>query len=283
MALLLKQEFNLKRPDEKRIKDIFDRYDKTYEELRKDVKEMKPDEPDVTPLKEAIKAEDKTYPEWRQLVWQANAIDKENPDKAEELFKKALEIEENAITLGDYARLLHYFWGNYDKAEELYKRALEIDPNDAFNLGNYANFLKDISKDHDKAEELYKRALEIDPNNVPALGNYAEFLIQLNRVEEAKGLADRTVTVSLEQGTRGFLLMAYFFRLILVTTTEHKRDAFAMAKKLLHARVRFPSWRFIELFDALAERGHPDIDWLRKLADVINDKADISTLDGWVL
>jgi tetratricopeptide (TPR) repeat protein len=50
---------------------------------------------------------------------------------------------------------------DYDKADEMHRKALEIEPDNTTYIENYAIFLKNIRKDYDKADEMYRKALEI--------------------------------------------------------------------------------------------------------------------------
>jgi Flp pilus assembly protein TadD len=51
---------------------------------------------------------------------------------------------------------------DYDEAEQLYRKALELDPNDAFATRNFALFMKDVRKNSKEAERLDRRADLLD-------------------------------------------------------------------------------------------------------------------------
>ena len=70
------------------------------------------------------------------------------------------------------------------KAEELFKRAIEVEPGRAATYTIYARFLGQIGKIQE-AEELMRQALEIEPNRVSTYINYAQGLREIGRVEEA--------------------------------------------------------------------------------------------------
>ena len=82
--------------------------------------------------------------------------------QAEELYKKALEIDPKHITtIYNYGGLLKNARHDWDGAEAMYKRALELDPRDVGTLCNYGTLLHDVRKRHDEAEAVYKQALEV--------------------------------------------------------------------------------------------------------------------------
>jgi len=70
------------------------------------------------------------------------------------------------------------------KAEELFKRAIEVEPGRAATYSIYATYLGQIGKVQE-AEELMKQALEIEPNRVSTYITYAQGLREIGRVEEA--------------------------------------------------------------------------------------------------
>jgi hypothetical protein len=82
--------------------------------------------------------------------------------QAEELYKKALEIDPKHITtIYNYGGLLKNARHDWDGAEAMYKRALELDPRDVGTLCNYGTLLHDVRKRYDEAEAVYKQALEV--------------------------------------------------------------------------------------------------------------------------
>ena len=119
--------------------------------------------------------------EWAYIL-QANKLEKTDPEKADQLYKKGAEqFPDAASLLGYYAVFLKNVRKEFDRAEEFYKRALEAEPDHANNLGNYAVFLKNTGEDMDRAEEFYKRALDAEPEHATNLGNYALFLNEVRK------------------------------------------------------------------------------------------------------
>ncbi len=174
LMLLIKEEFGLKHPSKKRFGKLFETYFRTFQKLNSKI-HAKPDSAEEKIfLKKAYEEASKEFESWWAFV--------KDHDKAEELYKIALEIEpENTVILSNYATYLKDIRKDYDKAEELYKKAIEIDTEDVSIIGKYANFLDVIRKDYGKAEELYRKAIEIDPENFINFGNYATFLKDIRK------------------------------------------------------------------------------------------------------
>ena len=105
--------------------------------------------------------------------------------KAEETFRKALEIDPNHIPALNELGRLYANSRRAEEAEETFRKALEIDPNHipALNeLGRlYAN-----SRRAEEAEETFRKALEIDPNHIPALNELGRLYANSGRAEEAE-------------------------------------------------------------------------------------------------
>ncbi|XP_052488045.1 uncharacterized protein LOC105772276 [Gossypium raimondii] len=82
----------------------------------------------------------------------------------------------NSLFLTNYAQFLHLVVKDYDRAEEYFKRAIEVEPQDAEALGLYADFLWKVRNDQWGAEEMYIQAVEADTKNPFQVSKYANFL-----------------------------------------------------------------------------------------------------------
>uniref|UniRef100_UPI00130012A0 TonB-dependent receptor domain-containing protein n=1 Tax=Oceaniglobus roseus TaxID=1737570 RepID=UPI00130012A0 len=79
--------------------------------------------------------------------------------------------------------------GDHTEARRLLVQAIELDPERAF-LWN-ALGLEEDALDHPlEAEAAFRRALALEPGNPAAMGNLAVLLLDLERVEEARALAE---------------------------------------------------------------------------------------------
>jgi Tfp pilus assembly protein PilF len=202
-------------------------------------------------------------------------------DGAEKHFRRALAADPNrADSLGDYANFLYHAKKDYDAAEEHYRRALAADPNDADYLGCYANFLYRVKKDYDGAEKHYRRALVADPNHANDLGNYAGLL--LARGKGPKGLTVLREVLSLPASAQTPELAAEcWFYAFAHGPAKERAKALQNLKRVLEVGGRSPDWDLTLNIARARKDGHPDVVWLKKLAAVISDGADIKTLDAW--
>ncbi len=306
-------KFEFKHPGDERFKRIFLDYAKRYEELSSAIRKEPAATEEGEELKRVVDRTDKSFSNWFAVELEAQKYKKSDSDQADKIyrdgiekfpqshellgnyalfleevrkdydqaeayFKRALEADPNsAVKLGNYAIFLKNVRKDYDQAEAHYKRALESDPNSANILGNYAIFLSDVRKDHDQAEAHYKRALEADPNRANSLGNFAGLVFARGRTGEGLDLLDRAI----QQAEKDDLRTELWFYLLAHGPLERRGEALAELAKLLGAGARSPNWPFDDNIARAREDGHPDSEWLQKLADVINEKAELSTLDAW--
>ena len=105
-------------------------------------------------------------------------------DKAEEIYKKIINIDpNNIISLNNLGSILNTK-ENFEKSLSFVNRALEIKPDYADALNNKGNCLKGLNR-FDEAIKYYKKALIIKPDFVGALNNLATSYNSIGRHEEA--------------------------------------------------------------------------------------------------
>ncbi|MDQ3748293.1 MAG: tetratricopeptide repeat protein [Acidobacteriota bacterium] len=108
-------------------------------------------------------------------------------ERAEELYKKALELNPIAEYVYFNLGLVYLKKGQLKEAEEFYRKATEIDPsyvNAYFGLGNL--LAKDKSR-LKEAEEFYKKAIELKPDFTDAYYNLGSLLEKdKSRLKEAE-------------------------------------------------------------------------------------------------
>jgi len=122
-------------------------------------------------------------------------IASDDTSKAEELFKRAIEVEPGrAATYSIYARFLGQI-GKIQEAEELMRQAIEIEPNRVWSYTNYADGLREIGRNQE-AIELYYQALEIDSANASVYNNLAYTYNELGDFEKALWAANKSVELA---------------------------------------------------------------------------------------
>ena len=94
----------------------------------------------------------------------SNYISQGMIEKAEEMYKKAIEINPNYFKAYFELGLIYYKQNKIEKAEEMYKKAIEINP-------NYVLAYSRLGRNYisqgmiEKAEDMIKKSIEIDPNH----------------------------------------------------------------------------------------------------------------------
>jgi tetratricopeptide (TPR) repeat protein len=161
----------------------------------------------------------------------------------------------------------------------MYKRALEVDPQHANNITNYASFLSDVRKNDEAAEAMYKRALEANPKHANARVNLAGLLLAAGKPSGITGLHQAIELFSQNSHPTAEIECAFY--LFAHCTPPERLDALRTVRKLLEAGARSPNWDFSRNIERARLDGHPEVDWLGKLASVINDEAQPEVLDGW--
>jgi len=314
LMLLLRNEFGLKHPDDKRFERLLDTYYETFKKLKQKV-EAKPDTAERRILEKAAEKAVSEFRSWWAVQLEADKYAetdtekadeiyreglkkfpdesklignyaifltdiRKDHDKAEEYYKRALDADPtNATNLGNYAIFLTDIRKDHDKAEEYYKRALDADPTDATNLGNYAIFLTDIRKDHDKAEEYYKRALDADPTNAIRLGNYAGLLLARGKQEEGFSLLQKALSLADEQTP--LALECLFYQYAHTKDKKVRDESLAEIKELVQSGVRSLGWNLQNNVKRAVEDGHPDPEFLDKLSRVISEEIELQELEGY--
>ncbi len=350
LMLLMWKEFNFSHPKKDRFDKLLNTYFDTFKNLKKRI-EIQPEKEDDKPLKEALEKASNAFESWHAVVLEADKYEKNDPeradiiyqeglkrfpdskellgtyalffhiqkdyDKAEEYYKKALEIDPKYVNvlcnyasflgeirkdydkaeeyykkalgldpkyvnvLGNYALFLSEIRKDYDKAEEYYKKALGLDPKYVNVLGNYAQLLNDIRKDYDKAEEYYKKVWEIDPKDATNLGNFAGFLLARGN-ENGFSILEKALELAREQSLKDTLLECLFYQYAHSKDKKLQRKSLEEIKILVKKeKIRSPGWNLSDNIERAIKDGHPDLNFVEKLAKVISGQIDIRELDDF--
>jgi tetratricopeptide (TPR) repeat protein len=107
-----------------------------------------------------------------------------NLDKASEVYRKALEIEQNP---GAYLGLANIYSkrGQIDEAINAFAKVIELKPDAPNIMKLYADLLRDNGK-RSEALEMYKRSLSLLPNNPPAVFNAGILSVKLGDLNAAR-------------------------------------------------------------------------------------------------
>ncbi|HUU83118.1 MAG TPA: tetratricopeptide repeat protein, partial [Phycisphaerae bacterium] len=205
-----------------------------------------------------------------------------DPDGADAIYRSGVEqFPKASPLLNNYALFLQTIRKDHDRAEEFYKRAIEADPQHTGILGNYAILLTQIRKKYGEAEAFYKRAIEIDSTHAGNLSNYAAMLLGLGRYDEGLALLDRAFNAFGAATGTDLQGECWFYAVAHRPSDRHPEALVQLKRLILQGQARSPYWDFTPNIERAVADGHPDAEWLPKLAAVINEKADPKTLDAW--
>jgi tetratricopeptide (TPR) repeat protein len=135
-------------------------------------------------------------------------------------------------------------------------------------------------EDPEQADRIYRKGLKRFPNSPELLGNYVGFLLAAGRRDEGLPLLDRILGMLGLTGRTDLPAECWFYALA-HRPAEQRREALANLKRVLVGGGRSRDWDLSRNIERARQDGHPDVEWLEKLAQVINGKADISVLDEW--
>jgi len=122
----------------------------------------------------------------KALREEANSLIKKEPDKAEALLLKAVEVNPGSVKAHSKLGILYVQQKKYEQAIDEYKTVSRLDPSrtDAFfNLG----YLYAVKKNYEDAEKMYKKVVELKPDYLD------EALFNLAMVQKRMGNEDACI------------------------------------------------------------------------------------------
>jgi len=171
-------------------------------------------------------------------------------DEAEELYRKHLTMQEkvNICTLSNLAELLLHARQNFAEAEKLYRQGLQL-------------------------ADGYNDTIEV------ALGS---LMLASNQIETGLEYMFNLVKSSHIVASRNAYTEAWII-IYIHCKPEQKREALTVVKKMLLTELIRP--KLILMFDANLAwaklHNVPNIDWMRKIAEVYNCESEIEVLNDW--
>jgi Tfp pilus assembly protein PilF/MinD-like ATPase involved in chromosome partitioning or flagellar assembly len=204
-------------------------------------------------------------------------------EEAEVLYKRAMKADPNhADILGNYASFRCDEWKDLEGAEVLYKRAIDADPNHANNLGNYASFRWNERKDLKGAEALYKRAMEADPNHADSLSNCGSFYLTIGRVTEGMELVDRALTILSGADSPRAIDVECWMYVFCCGEAKRQLPALQQLRVLIEVHsISTDDWDFSGVIRQADTMAHPEASWLPILAEVLGGRQPSTALDDW--
>ncbi len=146
-------------------------------------------------------------------------------------------------------------------------------------LGAKADLAWQFFRDRHEAEQLYRRALELETNLVSAEANLAGLLFALGKSEDALPLC-RDALRKVGRSEPAIAIECTFY-LFAHGPQDERCRALRMLKWILVDGARSQEWDLSPNVARAVEDGHPDAEWLPRLAAVIRGSEDISILSAW--
>ena len=177
------------------------------------------------------------------------------------------------------ASFLGHQMGRADAALELIEGAISSYGEDASLLGVKAGLLSQHNIDREHAAHLYRRAIDLEPGGASFLANLAGLLFAEGNAGEALPLCLAAVRRAgrLEPG----LAVECFFYLFAHGPQSGREHELGTLKWMMTEGVRSKGWDLSPNVDRAVADGHPNAEWLPRLASVITAGEDVSMLSGW--
>jgi Tfp pilus assembly protein PilF len=281
LMLLIRDVFDLPHPERRRFEEVFEKYKATYDTLSGRIVALPDTAPDASVLKDAVKRTDESFPDWWAVEVAASRVENTDPDRADGIYRAGIgQFPTSAPLLHNYAIFLQTVPKDYEQAEAYFQKSLAVDRDNEFTLGNYALFLEKIRKDYEKAEIYYRKAVKAYMSNLNSVGNYAGFLLARNRREQGLALLDRVLRHPKLKNYETLPVECWFYAFA-HRAADARSEALRNLRQVLEHGGRSPEWDLNGNIARAEADGHPDAAWLAKLASVISDGADLSTLQAW--
>ena len=279
LMLLVNKEFGLKHPNSSRFDSLIDAYHSTFEELEKRIQKESTGETKAQ-LEQVFEDVSEKFEDWYSVYIEAVKYRDNNPKRADAVYKKGLEkFPDSPDLLASYGWFLSV-QKDYKNAEKYYKKAVSKSSNNSGVMFMYATFLHERVGELEEAEKYYLKALEIDPSDCSYMGNYGGLLILLGKKAKGEEFLLRAVDGSatdlgLRRTYLGFLFDSYVY-----LHEQVGRSNLRLVKELLVEGVRLGgSWLIGNVRQWAEKKGHVNLGFLDQLIKVMDDKADIGTLD----
>ena len=209
LMLLFQSEFEIDHPTPGKFDRLFAGYLDTYRELKKRVGRIPDSDPQASSLKNAAERADASATDWSAILLQASRIEEQDPDQAEELYRRGIQEFPRAVALQTALGALLMWRGRPGSGLEVADKAAQIDPENAqvIRLRGYA--LADNRRFDESAEELGRLA-QLLPESALTQADYGLALVMNGQTQMAeaqlKATLDRQPSTAAEMEMTALLL-----------------------------------------------------------------------------
>lgn len=177
----------------------------------------------------------------------------ERYEEAEEQFRKAIESYPDDPFIWTFLGLLLHEVERYDEAEKAYRRAIELDEKFAWAWAFLGKLFHEKLERYDEAEKAYRKAIELDEKNAWAWANLGDLLHnKLERYDEAEKAYRKMIELD-EQDAWAWANLG----VLLYEKLERYDEAEKVFRKVIEIDPTAGSWAWLALatiFFAISER-----------------------------
>jgi tetratricopeptide (TPR) repeat protein len=209
-----------------------------------------------------------------------------NPSMGEQYYTKVTEnFPNNPHYRYYYAIFLSLVLNDRERAEQMFQESLKSFGDHPRVLESYATFLFQQGH-HDTAEieQLYRKALKAEPDNLIITANMAAFLLANDpkkNMEEGLTMIDRVLFSSGILEREPDLALECWFYALIYKPLDRYYESLKGVKLAYRTGARAHGWDFSMHFAYAETIKHPDLHWIKILADVLTNQCTIERLQGW--
>lgn len=189
LMLLFQSEFDIPHPKPTKFERLFESYLATFRDLEKRVGRIPDSDPQASSLKGATARAEAVATDWSAVLLQANRIEEEDPDQAEQIYLQGIEEFPRVVFLSQAFAQFLLERGDFTQAITVSENALEQDPENSSLLRIYGHAVAEAG-DIDLALETFARRVELAPENLAARADYGIWLVLCGNTADAQKQLD---------------------------------------------------------------------------------------------
>ncbi len=140
-----------------------------------------------------------------------NYLSKNDFNKSEQIFKKALKIDSNSSFILNSLGRMYHEKRDSKNARKFLLKAFDIENNSYEIINNLAGFYREEGE-YNKAIELYLNALKMDPKNSIIINNLAKVYFDVDELETAEKYCQHALSLNQNDGNIQKILSMIYLR-----------------------------------------------------------------------
>ena len=140
-----------------------------------------------------------------------NYLSKNNFEKSEEIFRKALDIDKNSSFIFNSLGRMYHEKRDSKNAKKYLLKAYNLQKDSYEIINNLAGFYREEGE-YDKSIDLYLSALKMNPHNATIINNLAKAYFDINKLETAEDYCLRALKLNKNDGNIQKILSLIYLR-----------------------------------------------------------------------